>query len=212
MDIDAIYETSRADFEARTRARDEALAQARTLVRFASRSIRAAHRNEQDEALANLRETAALADQLNAITADFPDIYFAGYTQDALKEHVEASAVYAIVYRTEFPTAASLHVPTSTYLNGLAEAATELRRRCLDLMRDGAPGEAEPLLEIMEDIYGLLVTMDFPDAITGGLRRQTDIVRGVLERTRGDLTISLRQRHLENTLTQLMTRLDRAES
>ena len=83
-----------------------------------------------------------------------------------------------------------------------------MRRRCLDLMREHSPDAAEPVLEMMEDIYSLLVTMDYPDAITGGLRRQTDIVRGVLERTRGDLTVSLRQQHLEESLRNLEARLD----
>lgn len=206
--LDEIYETTHADFVARTHARDEALAQARTLIRFASRAIRAVHRDEKEEALSKLAETADLARQLNENLQEYPDIYFAGYTQDALKEYAEASIVFTLVYGGEFPTPEGLNIPSNTYIKGLAEAGTEMRRRCLDLMREGSPDEAEPVLDIMEDIYGLLVTMDFPDAITGGLRRQTDIVRGVLERTRGDLTISLRQQHLEESLRKLEARLD----
>lgn len=212
IDLDATYESARADFEARTRTRDEALARTRTLIRFASRAIRAVHRNEKEAALENLAECSALAAQLNANLTEYPDIFYAGYTQDALKEHAEASLVFAIVYGGDLPTAESLGIPTNTYIKGLAEAGTELRRRCLDLMREGSPEEAEPLLETMQDIYALLVTMDFPDAITGGLRRQTDVVRGVLERTRGDLTISLRQQQLEESLRKLEARLDGHET
>ncbi len=208
--LEEIYESTHADFVSRTQARDEALAQTRTLIRYASRAIRAIHRNEKEVALAKLAETAALARQLNVNLTDYPDIYFAGYTQDALKEYAEANIVFTLVYGGDFPTPEGLKIPSNTYIKGLAEAATEMRRRCLDLMRQGKPDEAEPVLEIMEDIYGLLVTMDFPDAITGGLRRQTDIVRGVLERTRGDLTVSLRQQHLEESLRNLEARLDGA--
>lgn len=206
--LEEIFESTRLDFEARTKARDEALSRARTLIRYASRAIRAVHRNEMDTALENLGETGALAEQLNAVLEIHPDLYYAGYTQDALKEFVEASLVFAIVRNDELPTPQSLRVPSNTFIKGLAEAATEMRRRCLDLMRQGNPDEAEPLLQVMEDIYGLLVTVDFPDAITAGLRRQTDIVRGVLERTRGDLTVSLRQQHLEASLRSLEARIE----
>ena len=206
--LDKIYETTHADFVARNTARDKALAKARTLIRFASRAIRAVHRNEKEVALKELDETASLAQQLIENKTEYPDIYFAGYTQDALKEYAEASIVFVLVYGGDIPTPEELNIPSSTFLKGLAEAGTEMRRRCLDLMRQGNPDEAEPLLDVMQDIYGLLVTIDFPDAITGGLRRQTDIVRSVLERTRGDLTVSLRQQHLEESLRNLEARLD----
>ena len=212
MDIlDEIAERAHADFEARNRVRDEALAQARSLIRHASRAIRAVHRDEKDTALGKLAETAALAKQLNTNLTAYPELYFAGYTQDALKEFAEASIVFALVYGGDFPTAEGLSIPYNTYLKGLSEAATEMRRRCLDLMRENSPAAAEPVLDLMEDIYALLVTMDYPDAITGGLRRQTDIVRGVLERTRGDLTVSLRQQHLEESLRKLEARLEGKE-
>ena len=206
--LDEIAESAHAYFDARNRARDDALARSRILIRSASRAIRAVHRNEKDVALQKLAETGALAEELNADLAEYPDLYFSGYTQDALKEYAEARLVFALVYEEDLPTADDLNMPANTYIKGLAEAATELRRRCLDIMRQGRPDEAEPLLAIMDDIYGLLVTMDYPDAITYGLRRQTDVVRGVLERTRGDLTISLRQQHLEENLVKLEARLD----
>jgi len=206
--LDEISETSREDFDARNRARDDALARTRTLIREASRAIRAVHRKEKENARALLAETGRLAAELRDSVADFPDLYFAGYTQDALKEYAEASLVFALIYEEGLPTAADLNIPTNTFIKGLGEAATEMRRSCLDLMRQGRPDEAEPLLAQMEEIYGLLVTMDYPDAITAGLRRQTDVVRGVLERTRGDLTISLRQQHLETSLRELEKRLD----
>jgi translin len=206
--LDEISETSREDFDARNRARDEALARTRTLIREASRAIRAVHRNEKENARALLAETGRLAADLRDSVVNFPDLYFAGYTQDALKEYAEASLVFALIYEEGLPTAADLNIPTNTFIKGLGEAATEMRRSCLDLMRQGRPDEAEPLLAQMEEIYSLLVTMDYPDAITAGLRRQTDVVRGVLERTRGDLTISLRQQHLETSLRELEKRLD----
>ena len=80
--------------------------------------------------------------------------------------------------------------------------AGELRRFILDSLRRDDFSRCEQLLDVMDEIYTILVTMDFPDAVTRGLRRNTDMVRGVLERTRGDLTVALRQRRLEEKLAE----------
>ena len=142
---------------------------------------------------------------------DFPDLYFAGYTQDALKEYAEASLVTALVQGSQLPGPEDLKVESATYLQGLAEAAGELRRRCLDILRHGHSDEGERLLGEMDDIYAVLVTMDYPDAVTRGLRRLTDICRSLVERTRGDMTISLRQKGLETSLRRLEDRLGKGD-
>jgi len=206
--LETIAERIHQAFEARTVARDRALSQARTLTRHCANAIRAVHRDEHGLAQKQLDEANQLAQALRADLADFPGLYYAGYTQDALKEFAEASIVYALVTDEALPTPQELGLEDATYLNGLAEAAGELRRRCLDILRHGYSQEAERLLGQMDDIYAVLITMDYPDAITGGLRRLTDVVRSVTERTRGDLTISLRQEHLEQTMRRLESRLD----
>jgi translin len=137
----------------------------------------------------------------------YPELYYAGYTQDALKEFVEAHLTYALVRNQPLPTPSELSVEPNTWLNGLAEAATELRRRILDIIRHGYRDEVERLLDQMDEIYSLLVTFDFSDSITAGLRRRTDVLRGVLERTRGDVTTSLRQTELEKALEALESKL-----
>jgi translin len=205
--LDQIAERIRQSFDARTAARDQALAQARTLTRYCANAIRAVHRDEVELAGQNLDEARALAQNLRVNLAAHPDLYYAGYTQDALKEYAEASIVCALVANRALPTPEVLELEYATYLQGLAEAAGELRRRCLDILRHGHSDEAERLLSHMDDIYAVVVTMDYPDAITGGLRRLTDIVRGVTERTRGDMTISLRQARLEQSLERLEARL-----
>jgi translin len=205
--LDTIAEEIRLDFETRTAARDRALSQARLLTRHCANAIRAVHREERSLAQENLSEAKRIAQALRLDLADFPDLYYAGYTQDALKEFAEANIVYALTADNSLPAPQDLELQNATYLNGLAEATGELRRRCLDILRHGYSQEAERLLDHMDDIYAVLITMDYPDAITGGLRRQTDIVRSITERTRGDLTISIRQEHLEQTLHHLETRL-----
>ncbi|MFN2278050.1 MAG: haloacid dehalogenase, partial [Candidatus Promineifilaceae bacterium] len=147
------------------------------------------------------------SEELAAGVRDYPALYFAGYTQDAIKEFVEANLTYALVRNRPLPRPEDLGAEYNTWLNGLAEAATELRRRILDIIRHGHSEEAERLLDNMDQIYSILVTFDFNDSITGGLRRRTDTVRAVLERTRGDVTTSLRQAELERALKAVESRL-----
>ena len=201
-DLNIISDGIRAAFLAKNAARDEAIARSRELIRHCAEGIRAIHRREWDKADSKLSAAAAAAAEMRQGVAAYPDLYHSGYTQDALKEVVEAFCTRAIIRDMPLPSQGSLEVEEAAYLNGLAEAATELRRFILDTLRREDPdqAEAERLLEWMDDIYDQLVTFDFPDAITGGLRRQTDIVRGVLERTRGDLTTTVQQQRLQEAL------------
>ena len=207
--LDEIAERIRQDFDARTLARDQALTQTRTLTRHCANAIRAVHRSDFETAQVDLDAARQLAEYLRAELTAYPDLYYAGYTQDALKEYAEASIVYALISNHELPTPEEIGMESATYLKGLAEPGGELRRRCLDILRHGYSDEAERLLGYMDDIYAILVTMDYPDAITGGLRRLTDIVRSINERTRGDMTISLRQEHLEASLKRLENHLEK---
>jgi len=206
--LEEIAERIHQSFETRTAARDRALSQARTLIRHCANAIRAVHRDENENVEEHLREARLLIDALRNDLDSYPELFYAGYTQDALKEYAEANLVYSLVNNKSIPSPAELHLEDATYLQGLAEAAGELRRRCLDLLLKGNSEEAERMLSYMDDIYDVLVTMDYPDAITGGLRRLTDVLRGITERTRGDLTLSLRQEHLEKSLRLLEGKLD----
>jgi translin len=201
--LDAISDLIRLQFDARTAVRDQALAQARALTRYCSQAIRAVHRDDDEAMKEQLDEARKLADSLRAAVAEFPDLYYAGYTQDALKEYVEANVTCALIKKQDLIGPKELGVEFNTYLNGLSEVVGELRRRCLDILRHGYSAEAERLLTQMDDIYAVLVTMDYPDAITNGLRRQTDIARSIIEKTRGDITFSLRGEHLERAIARL---------
>jgi translin len=210
--LENISNQIRLAFDLRTRARDQALAQARQLTRNAALAIRAIHRSEGDLTHQHLAEARQQADTLKQDLSTFPDLFYAGYTQDALKEYGEANITCALIENQPLPTPEELGLEYATYLNGLAEVTGELRRRCLDILRQGYSAEAERLLTCMDDIYSVLVTLDYPDAITNGLRRQTDLVRGIVERTRGDLTIALREQHLEQHLASLARQLQAGEN
>jgi translin len=206
--LDSIAETIHTAFASRTEAREKALAQARSLTRHCANAIRAIHREERQAALAEMDQAASLVKELRQNSAIFPEIYFEGYTQDALKEYAEAMIVFALTDNGHLPTPEQLGLEYATYLKGMAEAVGELRRRCLDSLRLSDTQEAERMLSYMDDIFAILVTMDYPEAITGGLRRLTDIARSLIERTRGDLTISLRHEKLEQSLRNLEEKLN----
>ncbi len=206
--LEKIADQIRQKFDTRTAMRDQALTHARQLTRACSLAIRAVHRDDKEALGTQLTQARTLADTLRAELKGHPELYYAGYTQDALKEFVEASVTCALIQKEPLQTPEELIVEEATYLNGLAEVVGELRRRTLDILRSGYSEEAERLLEYMDEIYSVLVTMDYPDAITNGLRRQTDLARGIIEKTRGDVTVSLRGEHLTQAIRKLSGQLN----
>lgn len=206
--LEQILGEIRASFDARHAAREEALAATRRIIQHSAGCIRAVHRREFNDAEALLSQAEAGARKAQAALAEHNEIYHAGFLHDALKEYAEASLTLAVITERPLPTPEDLGVEYPAYLNGLAETVGELRRFALDSLRHGERDRAEALLRAMDEIYGLLVTFDYPDAITRGLRRHTDMVRGVTERTRGDLTLVAVQQGLEARIEALQQRLD----
>ncbi len=198
--LDELTSRAEADLAAQNAVRDEALQQSRLLIRSCSRAIRDGHRDEWDSAAAQLAEADEIGQNLQALLAPYPELYYAGYTQDALKELVEARVTLALLSGRDLPLLQEIDIPLNTYINGVCEAASELRRRCLDMLRRDRFEEAERLLGAMDMVYEVLMSFGYPDAITHGLRRRVDQLRGVLERTRGDLTNSLQMIRLRNSL------------
>jgi translin len=197
--LDVIAEQLRRELIARDRAREKLLPLCREAIRHCGNAIRAVHRQEFAPATKLLRNARKLLDEAAGI-GEYSETGGAGAVRDAQKEYAEASITLALVTGKALPQHEGLGVDAAAYLNGLGEAVGEIRRYLLDAMRQGDLSRGEELLAAMDDIYSVLVTMDFPDAITGGLRRTTDMVRGVLERTRSDLTLTIRQKELEAKL------------
>lgn len=199
-DLDRIAQKILGALEAKNAAREQALTLSRKVIQQSALTIRATHRADFDEAAHLLAAARDAARAMREGARVHPDLYYAGYVQDALKEFSEASIVNALVQDRPVPDPDELGVEYAAYLNGMGEAAGELRRHALDLIRQGRAREAEAALQWMEDIFSVLVTVDYPDAITGGLRRTADMVRGVLERTRGDVTVMIKQEELKALL------------
>ena len=200
--LESIAERIRLTLSAKDKAREKVLPLCREVIRHCSQAIRAIHRQEFDQAKELLQSARNLRDEATQTFTAYSELSNTGYIRDAQKEFAEGNITLALVTGEQPPTPDELGINPAAYLNGLGEAVGELRRYLLDSMRRGDLSRGEELLSAMDDIYNILVTMDFPDAITGGLRRTTDMVRGVLERTRSDLTLVLRQKELADKLRE----------
>ena len=206
--LDSIAKQVRLSLSAKDAAREKTLPLCREIIRHCSQAIRAVHRQEFDRAKELLQSARNLLDDVKQVIAECNELGYTGFVRDAQKEFAEGSTLLALVTGKPLPDPGELDIDSAAYLNGLGEAVGELRRYLLDSMRKGDLSRGEELLSAMDDIYNVLVTIDFPDAITGGLRRTTDMVRGVLERTRSDLTLVIRQKELENRLEKLERNLE----
>lgn len=200
--LSVLGEAARTRLESTHRAREEALARCRETIRACGLAIRAVHRLEPDTAAERRAEAEVALRRAQEVLAPFPSLAAAGFLHDAEKEYAEASLTRALVSGEELPDAAEVGVGLAAWLNGLAEAASELRRHLLDRLRQGEVARGEELLAAMEDVYDMLVTIEYPDAITGGLRRAADALRAVVERSRADVTTTVLQAGLQAAIEQ----------
>ncbi|NDD28028.1 MAG: haloacid dehalogenase [Proteobacteria bacterium] len=203
MELEEIAGRIRERFERSERVRERVLALHREAIRASGLAIRALHRGDFDEARGLVGKAGATLDQVHQEVAEHPQVYHAGYVHDAQKEFAEASLTLALVTDAPLPSPEALRVEDAAWLNGLAESVGELRRYILDRLRQREVGPSETLLARMDEIYSMLTSMDYPDALTRGLRRSTDVARGCIEKTRGDLTHHVSMRDLEERLDRL---------
>ncbi|MGH2787318.1 MAG: haloacid dehalogenase [Actinomycetota bacterium] len=208
MRFSALSESIRAELDARTAARERGLAASRSAIRACGNAIRALHRHETERATKLLDQAQSHVDGARSALTDYGDLLHAGFVHDAEKELAEARITFALVTGQGVPGPDDLGIPSTAYLKGMAESIGELRRHILDLMRHGELDRCEELLDAMDEMYYVLVSMDYPDGITFGLRRLTDVARSIIERTRGDFTTSVVQGSLRAALEEHATRLE----
>jgi translin len=206
-ELKAICEKIRREFDAKDAAREKGLTRSREVIRNSADAIRSIHRGEYAAAEALMKASTKLLAEVHEALKDHPDVYYAGFVQDAQKEHVEAHATLALVRGEPLPDPDDLGVGYAAYLNALGEAVGELRRHALDRIRQNEFGWGEKVLANMDEIYYAMVSFDYPPAIDRGLKRTADVTRSLIERTRGDITNAARQQQLESALAELETRL-----
>jgi translin len=199
--LEAIESTARAEFDAKFAARERGLSVSRKVIRSSANAIRAFHRGEMEDSLRLMDDAGVLLREAVGILEDHPDVLFAGFVEDAAKEYAEARLTYALGLDQPLPSPEELGVWVGSYLHGLGEAVGELRRRLLDLLRAGNLDQAESTLSSMDDVVDLLASLDYPDGMTRGLRRTTDVARALVERSRSDLTATIVQERLRRDLS-----------
>lgn len=208
MNLSDLADALRSEFDAASEARERGLALSRTAIRSCGNAIRAMHRYETDKASQLVSDAQTQLDEARDALRPHPALLHAGFVHDAQKELAEARITFALVNGEPLPTPDESRIPAAAFAKGMAEAIGELRRHILDLLRHGELKRCEDLLGAMDDMYYVLVSMDYPDGITFGLRRLTDVARGIIERTRGDFTSSSIQRQLRDALEEHSDRLD----
>jgi len=202
-DLENIAAKLRPYFAAEDEARERTLPSCRQVIRHSADAIRAVHRQDHDKAKQLLDSAHELLREINHDLAGHGKLLYSGFIHDAQKEFAEGCITLALIAEKDLPEPKTLGVSNAAYLDGLGESVGELRRYILDSLRRDDFSRCEELLIIMDEIYAILITMDFPELLAHGLRRTTDAVRGIIERTRGDLTVSLRQKDLETKLNNL---------
>lgn len=207
-ELKEICDKIRVVFDAKDAARERGLTLAREVIRNSANAIRAIHRAEYEEAEGLMQASAGLLREATEALLDHPDVRYAGFLQDAQKEHAEARQTYALIRGEPLPDPDALGVEYAPYLNALGEAIGELRRHALDRIRHNDQGWGDALLALMDEIYYAMVSFDYPPAICGQLKRTADVTRSLIERTRGDLTNAMRQQRLETALADLETKLN----
>ncbi len=199
--LETVESIARAEFDAKFAARERGLSVSRKVIRSSANAIRAFHRGEMADSLRLMDEAGVLLREAVGILEDHPDVLFAGFVEDAAKEYAEARLTYALGLDRPLPSPEELGVWVGSYLHGLGEAVGELRRRLLDLLRAGNLDQAESTLSSMDDVVDLLASLDYPDGMTRGLRRTTDVARALVERSRSDLTTTIVQERLRSDLS-----------
>lgn len=208
MDLEPIQQSLRANLDEKYQAREQGLSLSRKSIRLSANAIRAIHRLDRSEGERLLDEARLDLDEAVAAMTEHPDIRYAGFLHDAMKEYAEGRITHSLVFDLAVPTPQEIRVEAAAYLNGMGEAVGEVRRHLLDQMRRGDLERSKRLLDAIDEIYYLLISMDYPDAMTGGLRRTTDVTRSIIERTRGDLSNALVQHRL---LVALMNQKENAD-
>ncbi|WP_457619607.1 hypothetical protein [Methanopyrus sp.] len=193
-------EDIRGELDALDEARDEAQVVLRDLHKLSSEAVYEVHRGNLEEARRRLDEAAELVSKLHDLLGDFPELLRTGFAENHLQEYAEAEILYSIVKDLRAPSPEEINVSPRAYLLGLLDAVGELRRIVVDALREGDLDRAEEFLGIMEEIYSLTMTFDYPRSVVPNLKRKQDVARSLLEKTRSEVTIAGKTEELKRAL------------
>ena len=212
MSLKEVLKNIQVELSNREQIRESTQRDMRKATRLSKQAIQVTHQNRFDDAKTFLEHAKMLFIKLRETTKDYPYLYYSGSVGAAFEENAEAQILLTLIEKGRFPSPKEIDVPITPYVLSLGDVIGELRRRALNLIRNGKVEESERCLQWMEQIYSELIALDDAYVIISGLRRKGDLARRIIEITRGDITIEIRRKALESSISKLEKRLDKEKS
>ena len=200
--LDKVGSRIKRSLDNKDKSREKGLPLTRKVIRFSSEIIKMAHRGQLQESRTLLEEAGKILREAQKSLEKYPDIYYGGFLQSAEKEYAEATITLALIKKQSLPSPEVLKIGETSYLRGMGEAIGEMRRYILDSIRKDKLSDCERLLGLMDEMYYFLFSFDYPEPLVKGLRRTVDSARGLIERTRADVTNAVCQKRLEEKLSK----------
>lgn len=188
--------------------REKALRFSRDIIINCRKAIQYIHQGLNQEADENIKKASAKLAELYDTTKNFPEIYHNGFVENAAQELVEALCFYNIMQGKDLPDPDEIQTTYSSYLMGLCDLVGELRRTVLDSIRSGEQKNADEYLKMMEDIYDVIIRFDYPSGLVP-IKKKQDMVRGLIEKTRGELAVASCERRIEHRTYEFKGILDK---
>ncbi len=179
--------------------REEILRKSRVIIKDCSIAIKSIHREENKSYQDIILKIKNELDVLKNLIIKNPG-HFYKYLKTPEQEYTEAIVLFSIIQNQKIPTHIDLNVDALHYILGLADVIGELRRYILDNIRKSRIDVINDILEKMDELYTYLFSLDYPSGMTKDLRHKTDVARNIIEKTRGDITLSVQMNNLTNLL------------
>jgi len=198
--LDEIADRIQSRLDEKDTVREIAIKSSRAIIRISGSVIHSIHKKEDVRRM--MGEAMDEAQRLRGLLEEHPEIWNSGLVEDAMQELSEAAIIMSIADDAPLPDPEELGVPMTAYLLGLADAIGELRRFTLESLRQGNTETATVFLEMMEDMFKVIMRFDYPDALVS-IRRKQDIARSLLEKTRGELAVAVSSKMLGDKISAL---------
>ncbi|MFX1321058.1 MAG: hypothetical protein ACFFAQ_05365 [Promethearchaeota archaeon] len=179
--------------------REEILKISRIIIRECSIAIKSIHRKEFDQYEIKMQLVKNNHEKLVSLVNKTPGIFYK-YLKTPEQEYAEAVSFYSIILKKKVPSPHEMKIDPLNFALGLADVVGELRRYALDNIRDSQVKDLNEILESMDDIYSNLFSLDYPSGLIQDLRQKTDRARLIIEKTRGDISISLQMNDLKRCI------------
>jgi translin len=206
--LDKIVNKIEKSIDGKDKIREQALRSSREIIIGCRKAIQCIHQDLMRDAMSNINMASVKLQELYNLTGDHPELYHAGFVENAAQELVEAYCLYNVMKGKDLPDPDEIQTTYSSYLLGLCDLVGELRRTALDSIREGETKEADDYLNMMEEIYDVIIRFDYPSGLIP-IKKKQDMVRNLIERTRGELAVASCERRIEYRTDEFRGMLDK---